>query len=323
MKDLHSILKAVARGKMEIPKAEALIQELFEASLAQSETQTPKKAHRDSESRRRSSTSSERAKSKVDFALSNLGDKIGFSSLLKKSKELGRKIEFKPSAEGFDSKLSIFSAVEVSADTRVDGNIVSGSQWKDAKFSDTAEVSSNHFTLSQVTGLSCLRSNFSFNEFGLTRLMGLTIQESRFEHNRVSRSQFNDVSVSEADFTHNRLLRTDFTGVVLNASRFANSVFSSTRWHECEFDQSDLQGLRFEDCSFIECKFINCEIVITEPKVISGLHVKGRVFDGLKSPEDLLLALELKAKPDHSTHRRHPKQSSDSVPDRKVRPRRH
>jgi uncharacterized protein YjbI with pentapeptide repeats len=323
MKDLHSILKAVSRGKMEIPKAEALIQELFEATL-NSDVDASREPHQaDRHSRKQTGKSTSSKRDKLDSSVANFGDRIGFSALLKKSRELGRKVEFRPAQEGFDCKLSIFTSVEVSPDTRVEGNIVSGSQWKSVAFGKTAEVCSNHFTLSQVNGLNCQRSNFSLNEFGLTRLVGVTIHESRFENNRLSRSQMSDVSVSEADFTQNKLLRTEFNGLVLNASRLANSVFSSTRWNECEIDQSDIQGLRFEDCSFSECRFINCEIVSAEPALLSGLHISNRTFEGLRSPEELLAALEIKPKHDQNTGRRHSGQPAERSGGHKRRPARH
>jgi uncharacterized protein YjbI with pentapeptide repeats len=323
MKDLHSILKAVSRGKMDVQKAETLIQEIFEASLGSVPAAVRKDEQVDRIKKKRTLRTAASARKTFNSSLDRLGDKIGFSALIKKSRELGRKVEFRPSQDGFDCKLSIFSSINVSPDTRVDGNIVSGSQWKDASFGKNAEVCSNHFTLSQVGGLDCQRSNFSLNEFGLTRLVGLTIHESRFENNRLSRSQISDVSISEADFTQNKLLRCEFNGVVLNASRLANSIFSSTQWIECEIDQSDIQGLRFEDCSFSECRFINCEIVSKEPILISGLRVSGRTFDGLKSPEDLLNALEIKSKHDQNTQLRHSGQPPERGGGHKRRPSRH
>ncbi|MEN9825509.1 MAG: hypothetical protein RI953_1254 [Pseudomonadota bacterium] len=306
MKDLHSILKAVSRGKMEIPRAEALIQELFEATVergvgesapASSSRQRSRSAH----PAERVKSKAKRSKSSIDTALASLGEKIGFDALLRKSRELGRKVEFKPADTGFECKLSIFSSVVVDSDTQAEANSISGSQWREAAFSDASEVRKNHFTLSQVSGLVCQRSNFSSNEFGLARLSKLSVRESRFENNRVSRSQLTDVAISEADFTHNRVLRSNFTGVVLNASRLAHSVFSSCELSECEFDQSDIQGLRFEDCVFTECRFSNCEIVSSDSKIVSGLKAHGVVFDGLKSLEDLLLSLEpTENKKDHS-----------------------
>ncbi|MFZ9520914.1 MAG: pentapeptide repeat-containing protein, partial [Silvanigrellaceae bacterium] len=297
MKDLHSILKAVSRGKMEVPRAEALIQELFEASVdhrtgdagsGSSSRQRDKPHHREEGPKRKS----KRAKSSIDNALASLGEKIGFDALLRKSRELGRKVEFKPAGEGFDCKLSIFSSVMVDSDTQAEANSISGSQWRDAAFREASEVRKNNFTLSQVSGLDCERSNFSSNEFGLARLSKVTIRESRFENNRLSRTQLTDVGISEADFTHNRLLRSNFSGVVLNASRLAHSVFTNCNLNECEIDQSDLQGLRFEDCNFTECRFSNCEIVDSNSRIMSGLRAHGVVFDGLKSVDELLLALE-------------------------------
>lgn len=267
MKDLHSILKAVARGSLDVPKAEALIQELFESSLNQQ-------------------------RDPVDSVLTSLGEKIGLGSLAKKSRELRHKLDFKPHPDGIDSKLSLFSDVNFSDDTHVEGNVISGSHWREAQFSDVAEVRSNHFTLSQITDLKCQRSNISENEFGLTRILDMTVSESRFESNRVSRSQVLDFSLAESDFLHNRLLRSEFKGVVLNASRVAHCVLTSCLWSECEFDQSDFRGIRFDDCSFLECCFRNCEIVAEEPVNLSGLHVKGLVFEGLRSVEDLRGVLE-------------------------------
>jgi uncharacterized protein YjbI with pentapeptide repeats len=323
MKDLHSILKAVSRGKMDVSKAESLIQELFEASFDSGTEAAAVQSGAGRTARKKTVRPANKSRSKLDSSLSSLGERIGFSTLLKKSRELGRKVEFRPSQEGFDSKLSIFTAVDVSSDSRAEGNIVSGSQWKNAVFASAAELCANHFTLSQVNGLNCQRSNFSLNEFGLTRLAGLTIHESRFENNRLSRSQISDVSISEADFTNNKLLRSELSGVVLNASRFAGSVFSSTRWSETEIDQCDIQGLRFEDCSFNECKFINCEIVAAEVRLISGLHVSGRIFEGLKSVDEFLTALEIKPKHDQNTGRRASGQSHDRREGQKRRSSRH
>lgn len=324
MKDLHSILKAVSRGTMEIGKAETLIQELFEASVLRQGSEVEGNARRSRE-RARGKAETENVKSKkvMDSALSGLGGKIGFEAFLKKSRELGRKVDFRPSHDGFDAKLSIFNSVDVSPDTTVGGNAISGSQWKSVSFGDTAEVRSNHFTISQVSRFNCQRSNFSSNEFGLTRMADVTIQESRFEDNRLSRSMLTDFSISEADFTHNRILRSEMAGIVLNASRITNSVFSSSRWIECEFDQSDLQGLRFEDCSFTECRFANCEIVATDSAPFSGLHVRGMTFEGLRSAEDLISALETKPQQEHNPARSATQQGRGVHLRRKIRSRRH
>ncbi|MEY3903635.1 MAG: hypothetical protein RL189_2941 [Pseudomonadota bacterium] len=324
MKDLHSILKAVSRGTMEIAKAETLIQELFEASVLRQGSEDEGKARRSRDKAQRTpETENAKARKVTDSAFSGLGGKIGFEAFLKKSRELGRKVDFRPSHEGFDAKLSIFNTVEVSPDTTVEGNAISGSQWKSVAFHDTAEVRRNHFTISQVSRFNCQRSNFSVNEFGLTRMADVTIQESRFEDNRLSRSMLTDFSMSEADFTHNRMLRSEMAGVVLNASRITNSVFSSSRWTECEFDQSDLQGLRFEDCSFTECRFANCEIVATDSAPFSGLHVRGMTFEGLRSAEDLISALETKPQQEHNPARSGTQQGRDVHPRRKIRSRRH
>lgn len=321
MKDLHSILKAVSRGKMEVPKAEALIQELFEASLNQKDDASPMQnsKHRPQTTRQASKRSGIRDKNTMDSALASLGEKIGFEAFVKKSRELGRKVEFRPTHEGFDSKLSIFMSVDVSSDSVAESNIISGSQWKGAQFKDAAEVRRNHFTISQVNGLNCQRSNFSANEFGLTRLGDVSIRESRFENNRLSRSQLIDFSISEADFTHNRLLRAEFKGVVLNASRFANSVFTATGWSECEFDQCDLQGLRFDDCTFSECRFSNCEIVSSDPRTLSGLRIKGMVFEGIGSFDEFIRVLEPHGNQDHNEARPTRKPTSDSAPEGRPR----
>jgi uncharacterized protein YjbI with pentapeptide repeats len=263
MKDLRSILKAVSRGKMDVAKAEVLIQKIFENSISNSDG-----AARESKPSGR------------------LADRIGLGTLLKKSRSWSRRVDFTPDCEGFDCNLSIFSAVEFSKDSLVEANTVSASQWRDVHFTDAAEVRKNHLTLSQVASLSCQRSNFSENEFGLARLTGLTIQESRFEENRLSRSVISDVSLSEADFTGNRLLRSELSGVVLNASRMSKLVLVSCQWSECEVDQSDLQGLRFENCSFHECRFSNCEIVADGHRTLTDLHLKGVVFEGVRSYEE-------------------------------------
>ncbi|MBM3381043.1 MAG: pentapeptide repeat-containing protein [Betaproteobacteria bacterium] len=304
MKDLHSILKAVSRGKMDVERAAGLIQELFEASQNFDSEQQPS-APRASlkKGARRGFSKVTGAKTSVDAALTQLSERVGFGTLLKRSRELSRKIEFRPEHSGFDAQLSVFSSVEVSSDSVADGNNVTGSQWKNAAFIDMAEVHRNQFTISQISNFSCARSNFSSNELGLARLCDVTVSESRFEHNRLSRSQCLDVSLTESDFTHNRLLKSELSGVVLNASRVANLVLNSSRFQECEFDQSDIQGLKFENCNFEECRFSNCEIVSTEPAILEGLKVKGKIFEGLRSVEDWLSALEYKPSQEHNAHR--------------------
>ncbi|NBO38907.1 hypothetical protein EBU99_10030, partial [bacterium] len=231
-------------------------------------------------------------KQKIDSALAQLGERVGFAALMKKSKTLGSRVEFGVEHKGFEARLSVFAGVSVSSDSQTEANIISGSQWKDVSFEDMAEVRRNHFTITQVTDLTCSRSNFSANEMGLARLSNVSIAESRFENNRLSRSQCIDVSMAESDFTHNRLLRSELRGVVLNASRIANLVMSGSKWSECDFDQSDLQGLKFEGCTFTECRFVNCEIVAADSQVLSGLKVEGRTFEGLRSWEELRAALE-------------------------------
>ncbi|NBW80346.1 hypothetical protein EBR21_01200, partial [bacterium] len=181
MKDLHSILKAVSRGKMEIPRAEALIQELFEASVERGTGESgavppSRQRGRAARQEQRGKSKAARSKSTIDNALASLGEKIGFDALLRKSRELGRKVEFKPADSGFDCRLSIFSSVLVDSDTQTEANSISGSQWREAAFRDSTEVRKNNFTLSQVSGLDCQRSNFSSNEFGLARLANLTIR---------------------------------------------------------------------------------------------------------------------------------------------------
>jgi uncharacterized protein YjbI with pentapeptide repeats len=294
MKDLHSILKAVAKGKLEVARAESLIQELFEASHGGQDALSVRTSKR---SERRSEPASSghgvsKARQTIDAALAHWGERVGIDALVKKSKSLGKKVEFRPEHAGFDAKLSLFTEVNVSADSEVELNVVSGSQWKNTSFLDQAEVRRNHFTLSQISGLKCGRSNFSSNELGLARLSEVTIAESRFENNRLSRSQCRDFSMTESDFTHNKLLRAEISGVVLNASRIANVVLNSSRWNECEFDQSDIQGIRFEGCSFEECRFVNCELVSTPSEVLEGLKAKGQSFEGLRSVAELRAMLE-------------------------------
>jgi uncharacterized protein YjbI with pentapeptide repeats len=243
------------------------------------------------------------AKGSVDSALSQLSERVGFRKLLKRSRELSSKVEFRPEHSGFDAQLSIFSSVEVSPDSIAEGNSVSGSQWKNAAFLDMAEVHRNQFTISQISNFKCTRSNFSSNELGLARLCDVTVSESRFEHNRLSRSQCLDFSLTESDFTSNRLLKSELNGVVLNASRVANLVMNGSRFQECEFEQSDIQGLKLENCSFEECRFSNCEIVAGESAVLEGLKVKGKIFEGLRSLEDWLAALEYKPSQEHNAPR--------------------
>lgn len=314
MKDLQSILKAVSRGKMDVSRAENLIQELFEASQGNDSTaQVASSSARSVGERSRRKV--EAAKSSVDAVLAQLGEKVGFDSLVKKSKIFGSKIEFRPAHSGFDARLSIFSEVEVSADSLAEANVVSGSQWKNASFRDMAEVKRNHFTISQISQLKCDKSNFSSNELGLARMAEVTIVESRFESNRFSRSQCVDVSLSESDFTHNRLLRSEFTGVVLSASRIAHISLNQSKWHECEFEQSDIQGLKLENCVFDECRFSNCELVSSSPVMLEGLKIKGKTFEGLKNVEEWLAALEYKPIPEHNA----PRSSERSEPRRPSR----
>jgi uncharacterized protein YjbI with pentapeptide repeats len=270
---------------VEVERAESLIQELFEASHGNGVEDAGRTSTR--AKRRPTSQTAGRGISKArqsfDAALAQLGERVSLDALLQKSKSLGKKVEFRPEHSGFDAKLSIFSDVEVSADSQVEANAISGSQWKNVSFLDQAEVRRNHFTISQISGLKCSRSDFSSNELGLARLADVTIAESRFENNRLSRSQCQDFSMTESDFTHNKLLRTEVSGVVLNASRIANVVLNSSRWNECEFDQSDVQGIRFEGCLFDECRFVNCELVSARSEVLEGLRVKGKSFEGLRS----------------------------------------
>jgi uncharacterized protein YjbI with pentapeptide repeats len=321
MKDLQSILKAVSRGKMDVARAENLIQELFEASHG---IDSPEKSQPfDSLPELKSKTFDKVAKAKntVDSALAQLGERVRIDSILKKSSIFGGKVEFRPEHSGFDARLSIFSGIDVSEDSQAEANSVSGSQWKNARFRDMAEVRRNHFTISQISDLTCTRSNFSSNELGLARLSGVTVAESRFENNRLSRSQCVDVSLTESDFTHNKLLRSELSGVVLNASRVANVIMNSSRWLECEFDQSDIQGLKFENCTFDECRFTNCELVSSDSRALEGLKIKGRTFEGLRSVEEWLSALEHKPRQEHNAAR-----SAESVegrrPHRRARPKR-
>lgn len=321
MKDLQSILKAVSRGKMDVARAENLIQELFEASHGIDSPEKSQLSNSIPELKGRTFDKVAKAKNTVDSALAQLGERVRIDSILKKSSIFGRKVEFRPEHSGFDARLSIFSGIDVSEDSQAEANSVSGSQWKNARFRDMAEVRRNHFTISQISDLTCTRSNFSSNELGLARLSGVTVAESRFENNRLSRSQCVDVSLTESDFTHNKLLRSELSGVVLNASRVANVILNSSRWLECEFDQSDIQGLKFENCTFHECRFTNCELVSSDSRVLEGLKIKGRTFEGLRSVEEWLSALEHKPRQEHNAGR-----SAENVegrrPHRRARPKR-
>jgi hypothetical protein len=289
---------------MDVNRAASLIQELFEGSQkfdVEEETPSPRAAGQKRAGRGLSQVAG--AKSSVDAALAQLSERVGFGTLLKRSRELSRKVEFRPEHSGFEAQLSVFSSVEVSADSVAEGNSVTGSQWKNIVFHDMAEIHRNQFTISQISNFKCMRSNFSSNELGLARLCDVTVSESRFEHNRLSRSQCLDFSLTESDFTGNKLLKSELSGVVLNASRVANLVLSGSRFQECEFDQSDIQGLKFENCSFEECRFSNCEIVAGDEAVLEGLKVKGKIFEGLRSLEDWLAALEYKPSQEHNAPR--------------------
>ncbi|MEY2987031.1 MAG: hypothetical protein RJB13_552 [Pseudomonadota bacterium] len=289
MKELRTILNDVSKGKLEAKKAEKMIEALFKAVEAGGSA--------GSEPRKRFGA--------VLFngMFEGLSGQVSVRKIVEKSREYVQGADRRLTPAGFQSHLSLLSHLDVSEDCRQSSNSVSGSQWKQVEFLQECDIRDNKFTVTQLSDFLCSRSDFSKNQFGLAKLSDVTVCESRFEGNRISRTLCCDMSLTESDFTANRLLSCEVRGLAVNGSRLSGLTLLSSQLTECEFDQSDIQGIRFEDCTFDECSFVNCEIVSDDYQVIRGMRAKGVRLNGLHSAAELVAALESPERASHNARR--------------------
>lgn len=285
MKKLKSILLDVSKGNLETEVAEEMIQALFKP-----------------DKRNRSAKQSDKDSSVFAEVLAGLRAQGSVRDLYDKSKRLAR-VDWLRTPPGIEARFSLLAEVEVSPDSRIAGNSVSGSQWNDVTFNEECDAKENKFTVTQISGFQCSRSDFGLNHLGLARLTDVTLCESRFENNRISRTQCADLSITESDFTRNRLLSCQISGVAVNGSRLSGLALVGCRLSECEFDQSDIQGLRFEGCQFDECSFVNCEIVTDDYPVIENYSVRGLRIQGVRSAKELVALLESATGASHNAGR--------------------
>lgn len=288
MKELRTILNEVSKGRLETKRAEKMIEALYHTAEAGHAGRTLNK---------------KTGNGLFNNMLDGLGGQLNVRSLVEQSKRLIQGVERGSVHEGFHSHLSLLAQIKISEDCRAVGNSVSGSQWNQVQFNQECDARDNKFTVTQVSEFLCSRSDFSQNQFGLAKLSAITVCESRFEGNRISRTLCRDLSLTESDFTSNRLLSCEVRGVSVNGSRLSGLTLVSSQLTECEFDQSDIQGLRFEDCTFEECSFVNCEIVTDNYPVIRGVRAQGVRLEGLHSVEELIAALESRSAAGHNAAR--------------------
>lgn len=304
MFELDSILKAVAKGKMDVEKAKVLIEKNYVLKKEKKEFNSNVEHNSFSQE-----TQKEDTQEGLKTAFEKLKKSVNLEELLKISSHLVHQISenmpqiekiqenisnnfqpfgFSPNIVGLDSKLSVFRALHVSADSLVKDNQVVGSQWFGVDFSDHSEIRNNKFTAVQFSELAVIKTDFCLSVYSLARLSNVILQEARLENNKFSRTAFSDVSISESDFTENQLIKSDFSELTIKTSRLTRVQFTNVDFSDCEFEDCDIQGIEFENCKFKECLFTKLQLVLTKPLKISGCNCVGKNFQGCQSAEEFL-----------------------------------
>ncbi|APJ03504.1 pentapeptide repeat-containing protein [Silvanigrella aquatica] len=313
MVELESILESVSKGKMNVEKAKTWIEKNY-VLKKQKKNIFPENV----------ATHFQNQKEETQEGLKNAFEKIkksvNIEELLKISSNIVHQISenmpqidkiqenlsnnfqpigFSPNISGLDSKLSVFRAFHVSADSNIKDNQVVGSQWFGVEFTESAEVKNNKFAAVQFSELAVVRSDFCSSHFSLARLSNVTLQEARLENNKFSRATLSDVNISESDFTENQVLKTDFSETTIRGSRLNRMSFTNVDFQDCEFEDCDIQGVEFENCKFKECVFTKLHLILKEPIKISGCQCTGKNISGCHTAQELL---EILNEPHHDSH---------------------
>ncbi|WP_158997483.1 pentapeptide repeat-containing protein [Pigmentibacter ruber] len=303
MIELDSILKAVAKGKMDVEKAKLLIEKNYVLKKANKyksdfDNNTNNFDAQKEESQEGLKTAFEKLKKTVNLEellkiSSNLVQQISenmpqIEKIQENISSNFQPIGFSPNIVGLDAKLSVFRALHVSSDSQVKDNQVVGSQWFGVDFSDHSEVRNNKFTAVQFSELAVIKTDFCLSTYSLARLSNVTLQEARLENNKFSRTTFSDVTISESDFTENQLIKSDFSELTIKTSRLTRINFNGVDFSDCEFEDCDIQGIEFENCKFKECLFTKLHLVLSQPIKISGCNCVGKNFQGCQTAEEFL-----------------------------------
>lgn len=311
--NLGSVLEHVANGKTPVGKAKSVIEKhfsKFEKQPSKGPTKFEKGASRSVGAQKQDSCS-EGSKVKLKNAFNKLKKSVSLEEFFKRSSQFVHHISdqisesipqkfqenfspigFSVKSDGVGAKLSVFRAVQVSAENIIEENLVVGCQWFGVRILDKCEVKQNKFTAMQLTEFSLSRSDLCDSVFSLSRMSHVTMQEACFVKNKISLSTLSDASITESDFNENTLSRSDFSGTVINCSRLSKLNLVNVNFKDCEFDTCDIQGFSFDNCEFKDCSFSQISAVATKPLKISGCRFVGKQFSNCQTAEELVELLK-------------------------------
>ncbi len=322
MKDnfnLTTVLEHVANGKTPVSKAKNIIEKYFLDEIPRSRKTVANSEAKKSQQNKYEETKNvsefyssanrlEGGKEKLLIAFDKLKKTVNLEELLKKSTQLVHQISenlpqkiqenfmpigFSANTEGVESKLSVFRAMQVSADNIVNDNQVVGCQWFEVSLLENCEIKHNKFMATQFNQFSLTRSDFCDSHISLSRMSEVTLQEVCFGKNKVSLSTWSDVSITESDFTQNVLSRSNFSGTVINGSRLSHINMMNVDFKDCEFDSCDIQGIMFSNCEFRDCTFSHIVAVETaEPVKVSDCRLIGKQFSDCTTVQEFLELLK-------------------------------
>lgn len=287
MHDLKSVLQSVSDGQMTTEKAKEWIEKSYINQKSEdSETQSSKSPF---EKLKKTVGFDEFFKISTQF-VQQLSETI--PGMNKLQENLTSPLGFCAKVTGVESKLSIFRNIEVSKDSTVSNNLLTGSQWSGVQFTENAEIKENKFMVVQFTDIGVVRSDLCRSHFTLTRLNQTHLQEARFEFNKLTRCTFGNVSIKEADFTQNILNKCDLSHVSLTSTRLSKLMLTNTKMHGCEFSSCDIQGIEFENCDWQDCSFQRLKLVAPAGFKISNQKLVGIKLSNCQSVEEFLAAVE-------------------------------
>ena len=291
---LQAILEQVGNGRLSVSDAHQRILELFGPEKASE--RNPKEVFWQAFEKLKRSVNVEELLKISGGLVQQISESMPttLGKLQENISELGG-LGFCPSQPGIASRFSLFRAIAVDGDCRVESNSVAGSQWFGVHFGNKTRFVDNHYAGTQLSELAVISSDFEKNQVSLSRLASVTVQESRFLENNISRATVSDVSWTVADFEKNTMAKTDMAQTVFNSSRVANCSFAKSSFVECDVDACCWEFVTFDSCEFRECVFQNVYLGgratkqgHSEPLLVKGLIVRGKQFSNIKNIKQFL-----------------------------------
>lgn len=287
MNDLKSVLQSVSEGQMTTEKAKEWIERTYlNKKTSDAEAQSPQSPF---EKLKKSVGFDEFFKISTQF-VQQLSETIPGMSKLQEN--LSTPLGFCAKVTGVESKLSIFRNIQVSADSSVADNLLTGSQWSAVQFSENAEVKENKFMVVQFSDVAVVRSDLCRSNLTLTRFNQTSLQEARFEFNKFTRCTMNNVNIKESDFTQNTLTKCDLSHVQIHSTRLSKLMLENTKIHGCEFTSCDIQGIEFENCEWQDCSFQRLKLVAPSGFKISNQKLVGMKLSNCQTIEEFLAAVD-------------------------------